>query len=166
MTDIQNIICNWCTYNGTHCRRNILIDSKSKIKFCAMHKQLYNIYSLPVSDMCETEKYVTIIPRSYKHVHLIMRDLGYEDDIVDVKITGGSIEEANISNEDYILLLSDDTKYFYNQTSKNKALDLRIKLRKYCDKKSLIRYNDVNYCEECYKQLKNVLKLSIALQYI
>lgn len=166
--NIQDVICNWCTYNGTHCRRNIALDSKNGIKFCSMHMQLYGTFSLPNIDTCEIQKDIFIVPRSYKHVKLVMKELGYEDDIVDVKTKGGIIEEANISDEECIVLLSDDTRYPYahDPKNKNKLKDIKIILKKYCENKSSIKYNDVNYCEECYKQLKNTLKLSIALRYL
>ena len=53
----MDIICNWSSYNGSHCRRNIMAGGKCG-KFCAMHQELISEYTfLKNSDeLCETSE--------------------------------------------------------------------------------------------------------------
>lgn len=169
--DINSIICNWYTYNATHCRRNIQLDPKNKCNLCSMHKQLFTTtFLLPDSELCEVYKDIHIIPRSYRHLKSVMKELCNDDCTVDIIVKGGIAEEADISESEYITLLSDDSKYYYPSSNNtypkncNKTKDVKIVLKKYCENKSVIKYNDSHYCEECYKKLKTVPKLSIALR--
>ena len=91
-----------------------------------------------------------------------MKKICNEDDKVDVYIKGGYPEEADISNKEYVLLLADNTKYYYTaKRGQTKAKDLRVMLRYFCSNDSVIMIKDVKYCEECYKKLKNVPNLSL-----
>jgi len=156
---MQNqIVCDWSTYKGSHCKKIV-----NGTKFCDLHNDLINSYSkICCDDFCETFKEIKIVPRSYKHIKAIMSGMKNEDDIVQVYLAGGSIEEADISNMDFIVLNSDNSKFFYlPKRGQNKAKDLKIILRDYCQNNSVISLKGVKYCEECYKKLKDVPRISI-----
>jgi len=168
MVDIASIICNWSTYKGSHCRRNIhQNDVKDKDKtpsrYCILHKDLIVDYKkITEEELCETFEEIKIVPRSYKHIKSVMASMDNEDDIVEVFMTGGSIEEADISNNGYIILVSDNCKYYYESKKGSKnAKDLKIILKRYCKNNCVVSVSDIKYCEECYKKLKNVPKISV-----
>ena len=109
-----------------------------------------------------------VIPRSQKHLYVVMTGLGYEVDedreppLIDVYMPGGLIEEANIFHPNYIMLMSDSCKYYYApKTGDRKAKDLKIILRKHCTGTGVVEYNEMKYCEECYKKIKNVPRISV-----
>ena len=133
------------------------------MKFCNLHRELIAGYSLiKDDDLCETFKEIRVTPRSHKHIKTIMAAMGNEDDIVQVYLSGGSIEDANISNSDFIILDSDNSKFYYNpKRGQNKAKDLKIILKEYCKNNSIVLYSGIKYCEECYKRLKDVPRISL-----
>jgi hypothetical protein len=163
---INAVICNWSTYKGTHCRRNILpTKCPGKINFCAMHVILIKDFTR-MSDpgiLCDTFADIKLVPRSYAHIKSVMKEISNEDNIVDV-FCGGSSERAKIT-KNYILILSDSSKYYYTDHKSNegnyKARNLKLLLKKYCDGISVIKYNEVQYCEECYKKTKTLPKISL-----
>lgn len=159
--NMQEIICNWSSYNGSHCRRNI-----NNAKFCIMHKKLiedFNLLDDSQDNLCETSEEIKIVPRNFRHLKCIMLGLQNEDTRVDVYMAGGLIEEADISNEDFIVLLSDSCRYYYYPPSKSdkNARDLKIILKKHCPNNCVVSVRSIKYCEECYKKLKNVPRLSV-----
>lgn len=164
MDEEDNVVCNWMTYKGNHCRKNTLKNGKTSCKYCLMHKEIINDYKkVKKSDeLCETFKEIKMIPRSHKHIKHIMASMDNDDDIVQVYMSGGLIEDADISHELYILLLSDNSKFYYNgKRGQLKAKNLKIVLRKYCQNNSCVDVRGSLYCEECYKKLGNVPRLNL-----
>lgn len=166
LLDVLSVICHWSTYHGTHCRRTIHKHNfKNKGNLCSLHKDLMVDYEwLKNSDeLCETTKEIKIIPRSYKHIKNVMNKMGKtDDDCVDVYMAGGSIEEAYIGNENYIELVSDNSRYYYNyHKGQYKSKDLKIILKEYCPDDAVICARGTNYCEKCYKKVKNVPKFFV-----
>lgn len=166
---ISGIICDWTTYGGSHCKKIIGGDTDPKSKelrrFCGLHQDLIVRYTrIKEDELCETSKDIKISPRTYKHVKSIMTSLGYEDeDIVEVYLPGGSVEEANISNKDYITLVSDNSRFYYlPEKGQSRAKDLKILLKKYCQSSSVVHYAGIKYCEECYKnKVKDCPRISL-----
>ena len=72
-------------------------------------------------------------------------------------------EEADISNKDYITLNSDNTNFYYTpQRGQNKAKDLKVILKEYCQSVGIINFSHTRYCEECYKKtLKEAPRISL-----
>jgi hypothetical protein len=162
---MEFIICNWSTYN-THCRRNIKHTDKCINKFCSLHKELMEEYKKfnDSDELCETFQEIKIVPRSYKHIKSVMSSINNEDDTVQVYMSGGLIEDADITCSEYIELLSDNCRYYYNpRKGQNKVKDLKVILKRYCDNNCIVSVGDIKYCENCYKKLKNVPKLSVII---
>jgi len=162
---MSRVICDWTTYKGSHCKRIVGgdTDSKELLRFCDLHRDLIAEYSKVKEDeLCETFKEIKVVPRSYKHIKTIMSSLGNEDDIVQVYLSGGSIEEADISNSDFVTLNSDNSRFYYvPKRGQNRAKDLKIILKEYCQSNSMIYYAGFKYCEECYKKMKDVPRISL-----
>ena len=156
--DVLSVVCHWSTYKGTHCRRT----KDNKIGLCSLHQELmidYEYIRNP-EEPCEVYSDVKIVPRSYKHLRTIMNSLKVVGNQVDVCIkgnTGGLAEEADITNEDYIRIVSDSSKYYYNPVSRTdlRAKDLKVVLRKYCPEEAVVHARGLLYCEACYKKLPN-----------
>lgn len=166
---MDQIICAWSTYKGSHCKK-IISNSNSKnstelglFKFCNLHRELIIDYSkVKNNDLCETFREIKVIPRSYKHIKSIMNSMNNEDDNIQVYLSGGSVEDANISNSDYIVLDSDSSKFFYNPLrGQNKAKDLKIIFRDYCKNTSVVSLGSQLLCKECYEKLKDVPRISL-----
>lgn len=158
-------ICNWSSYKGDICKKIVMHNNYCDIH-CEMIKKFKYIHDDSEGLMCETFKTIKIIPRSHKHLITIMNNHGYTDEeyteYVQVYLNGGSIEDADISNEDYIMLVSDDSQFYYKPVKgAYKANSLKVILNDYCKHSAIINYNDSNYCEECYKKLKGVPKVSL-----
>jgi hypothetical protein len=151
-------ICSWSTYNLGNCKKVI-----SKVKFCELHGEIIQRYKkLEENDLCQTSRKIKLCPRSYKQIKEIMKSMNNEDDIVDVYLAGGVIEEANLSNPEYIELVSDSAKFYYNpQKGQKKADKLKIILVEYCQNQSIVSFDNVEYCETCFKKLKDVPKISL-----
>lgn len=184
LMDALSVICHWTNYQGTHCRRTIQKDSI----LCPMHMSLVADYSnvvQPDNDedepiLCDSHEFIKIPPRSFKHIKKIQQQLGSDDDIVQVIVkgsTGDITEDADISNQHYIKLDSDDTMYYYkprgltqeekkNGTQKQKsASDIKVVFKKMCPNLAVVCARDENLCESCYKKLKNIPKLSVIKQF-
>ena len=165
---MDQIVCGWTTYKGSHCKKIVHIDSKEDkflIKFCNLHRELMAEYQ-KIKDweeeLCEIFKEIRVTPRSHKHIKTIMESISNEDDIVQVYLSGGSIEDADITNIDYILLDSDNSKFYYSpKRGQNKAKDLKVILKDYCKNKAVIYFSGTKFCEECYKKLKDVPRISL-----
>lgn len=157
-------MCSWSTYKGNHCKKIITRICENQI-FCDLHRILITEYLKNKEDsdeLCETFKEIKITPRSHKHIKFIMDGLNNEDENVQVYLAGGSIEEANITNMDYIVLNSDNSKFYYApKRGQNRAKDIKIIFREFCKSNSVIIFNDTKYCEECYKKLKDVPRISL-----
>lgn len=169
---MDQIICNWTTYKGSHCKRTISINEINNkddiqlicnLKFCGLHRELIIDYEkLNGDEMCDIFKEIKLVPRSQKHIKTIMKSLNNEDDIVEVYLAGGSIEEADISNIDYITLISDDSHFYYSpKRGQNRTKDLKIILKEYCKNNSLVNFSGTKYCEECYRKMKDVPRISL-----
>ncbi len=162
------MLCSWTTYKGggNHCKKLVsdFETDKQSIRFCNLHRELICEYSKIEEDsneLCETYKDIKIVPRSYKHLRAVMSSFGNEDDIVEV-YSSGCNEEANISNSDYIVLNSDNSKFYYNpKRGQNKAKDLKVLLRAYCQNNCVVNFKQTKYCEECYKKIKDAPRISI-----
>jgi len=152
-------ICAWTTYKGNHCKKT---STGSEGKFCLVHCELIKEYSKVKTELCETSKEIKVEPRNKKHLKTIMKQLNNEDDIVQVCLAGGSIEEAHIDNVDYILLDSDNSRFYYRpERGQYRAKNLKVILRSYCENHSTVKVGNVHYCEECYKKLKDVPRISL-----
>lgn len=162
----RQIICEWTTYKGSHCKRiTSELDYKKRI-LCPVHSDLMTNYTKVETEgeLCETHKNMYVVPRSLQHIRCIMTSLGNDDDIVDVRFAGGSMEKADISNSDFILLISDNSRFFYNaKKGQKRASGLKIELVNYCQNDAVVKFNNVCYCEECYKKLKDVPRISLVL---
>ena len=156
--NIEHPICNWTTYNGSHCRRTI-----SGEKFCNLHKQMILHYEqIKEESSCSSCEEIKVIPRSYAHIKSVMKNIDNEDDLVEVYISKGLIEEADLSDKSCITILSDDFHYYYNpRRGQSNAKNIKVVLRKYCQNNSIIKIEDNEYCEECYKKLKGVPKITV-----
>jgi hypothetical protein len=159
---VKDEYCDWKTVDGKRCRKQCS-GYKNDYKFCNVHIKIINDYEYKEStDTCETYKDIKIIPRSNKQVHYFMQKQNNEDDIVEVMFAGGAIEEADITNREYISLVADDERFYYNpDRGDRKAKELRIIAKDYCKNESCVIYNDTRYCEDCYKKLKGVPKISL-----
>lgn len=80
---------------------------------------------------------------------------------VDVVLPGSSnvTEEADITNEEYIEMVADESRYYYEpekreEGSKRKlnAKNLKIVIDTSCLEIGNIKANGSHYCEECYKK--------------
>jgi hypothetical protein len=165
---MDQIICSWSTYKGNHCKKIISIcdNVKQSIRFCPLHRELMAEYlRLKEDELCETFKEIKIVPRSNKHLKTVMNSLENEDDKVDVYMAGGSIEEADISNIDYIVLDSDSSRFYYNpKRGQKKAKDLKIILREHCRNNSVVSFDNIKYCEDCYKKcMKDSPRISLII---
>jgi hypothetical protein len=164
---IYNVICNWCTYKGTHCRRNVADPlTKNKVNFCVFHTTVITEYTR-ITDperLCDHAEDIKLVPRSYEHVKAIMKDIGNEDKRVDVYFQGGIVEEAKIKKY-YIEITSDLSKYYYNKCKESKYLakDLKILLKKHCSNKGLVMYDNKAYCQECYRKLNNCPRIHLLI---
>ena len=163
-----SVICHWSTYHGTHCRRTIHQPTKgTQVTLCPLHKELSVDYEkTDEGQLCEVNNEIKIVPRSYKHLKSVMKQLNNEDELIEVitkETVGGLVEEADMSEVDYIKLLSDDARYYYSSSERGqkRAKDLKVVLRKYCPNNAVIRARGGVYCEDCYKILKNVPKVSV-----
>jgi hypothetical protein len=120
-------VCEWYGYDKKRCKR----ESRGK-KFCKIHNVLIKDYSIIKDDedddsMCCLNRDIKIKPRSKKHIDMIMKELNYNENMVEVSMSGGSIEEGDITSDDYILLTSDETCYYYEpEKGQLKASSLRI----------------------------------------
>lgn len=154
-----SVICYWGSYEGTRCRRNV----ERGEKFCAMHLEFLQDYKVLKENedvLCSMKTPIKIEPRSYKHLMSVMKQLNTSGTTVDVMIKNsvGLVEEADISDDQYICLLSDDSKYYYHdEKARLKAKQLRVLLTKFCDNPAVVRCkDDEQYCETCYKRLDHV----------
>lgn len=162
--NIEDVICSWSTYKNTHCRRNINFIKNKTNRLCKEHCEHIKHFKLIVDeDTCSKQDTHKIIPRSYKHLRLVMEQYKLYDDIVIAHTDTNNIdEEADITNENYITILTDDTKYFYDKIKNEKHVsELKLVLTHFCNNKPVVCYMGNNYCEDCYKKILNVPKLSI-----
>lgn len=160
---VKDEICDWITYENKQCKRHSICNYGS-YKFCKLHKKKIADYKINKNpeDLCDSFENVKVIPRSHKQIKYFMKEIDNEETIVKVLFPGGCVEEADISEDDYILLLSDDSKFYYNYKRGDfKAKDLKLLLRKYCKNESVIEIGNTKYCEECYMKIKNFPKLEL-----
>jgi hypothetical protein len=166
---MSRVICDWTTYKGNHCKKIISGCNDDKCSkqlhmFCDLHRDLIIEYTRVIEkeELCETFKEIKITPRSLKHIKSIMTSINNDDDTAQVYLAGGSIEDADITNTDFIVLNSDNSRFYYNpKRGQNRAKDLKIILREFCKSNCVIGYNGTKYCEECYKKLKDVPRISL-----
>lgn len=139
----MSIICAWCSYDHTICRKII----HNSGKFCNIHQNLIDNYSKTNGDgLCQTIKRIKIVPRSHKYVKFI-----FKESIVQAYIGSLLLGEVDITNDEFIVY--HNLKFYYEPTrSQNKAINLR--LLQTCQNSSVISFNDIKYCEECYKTQK------------
>lgn len=159
-------LCRWGTYKYNYCKKHVL-DGEF---FCKTHEQMAEKFSLQCDeDICGSSEDVHIEARSYKHVVWSLNSLGIDDLRVQVmkKTQKHHIEDASIENEDYILMDSDDTKYYYKPTEKDhkKTTGIFVVCKKYCKNQSVVCYEGINLCTECYSKIKNVPNTQILIEY-
>jgi len=112
--------------------------------------------------LCETFEELKIIPRSYKHLKSILKSMNNHDDSIEVYTKGGILEEADISDEEYIELASDSCKFYYSDTKKknqHSVKELKVKIIKYCYNNCEVNYKGLRYCEDCFKKIPNVPRI-------
>jgi hypothetical protein len=156
-------ICDWISCSGKRCKKQSFSIYKD-YKFCKLHKNMIKEYTIDedTEELCESFMDVKIIPRSYKQIKYFMKEIDNEETTVKVLFPGGCTEEADISENEYISLLSDDSKYYYkHERGYLKAKDLKLLLRKYCKNNGIIDINNIKYCEECHNKNKNSPRLDI-----
>ena len=129
--------------------------------FCERHTNIMKYFRRVNDDekykSCSTFKEIKIIPRSWDYLVYIMDkyEINKEDN-VDIFLPGGSVEEGDIKNEDYIELVSDGKKYYYQPEKKQlNTKNLKIILPAYCIKKPYMFRIDTKtyYCEDCYEKI-------------
>jgi len=175
---MSKILCDWTTYKGSHCKKIINYEyndnnndkknHKHSSRFCDLHRDLITRYTkiskeeLGDEELCAIFKEIKVTPRSYKHLKTVMSNIGNEDNRVQIYLAGGYIEDADISNVDFIVLDSDNSRFYYTpQKGQNKAKDLKVILREYCQQPCLVNFNGLKYCEECYKnKIKDAPRIS------
>jgi ribosomal protein L33 len=160
---IKNEICDWTTNGDKHCKKNSVSIHRDN-KYCNLHHKFISDYEVDddTDDLCETFVNIKVIPRSYKQVEYFMKSIDNEDTIVDIMFPGGCIEEGDISNKEYITLLSDDSRFFYiHNRGEYKTKDMKLILRKFCKNPGKITVDNTKYCEECYKKTKNAPKFAL-----
>ena len=155
-SDIEVTICEWYSYNGKRCKR----ESKGKT-FCKLHKVLVKDFK-KVQDktqLCSIEKEIKITPRSKEHVNAIIGKLNYDDcDSAEAYLQGGGKEDADITHDDYIELILDGTKLYYEpEKGQAKAKSIRLIFVQFCDNPALISFKDEKYCKDCYKKVSKKL---------
>lgn len=160
---VRDEICDWISCSGKRCKKQSL-SMYGDYKFCKLHKKMIKDYVLneETEELCDSFMDIKIIPRSHKQIKYFMKEIDNEEIIVKVLFPGGCKEEADISENEYISLLSDDSRYYYkHERGYLKARDLRLLLRKYCKNDGIIEINGTKYCEECYKKNKNSPKIEL-----
>lgn len=158
-------LCRWGTYNHNYCKKN----APEYRFFCKLHEQMAEKFRFNNMNICGSSEDVHIEARSYKHVIWSLTSLGIDDLRVQVikKNQIHYVEDASIENEEYILMDSDDSKYYYKPTKKDhkKTTGIFIVCKKYCKNRSFVRYESSLLCEECYSKLKNVPNAKILMEY-
>lgn len=144
-------VCEWYGYRNTRCRLNCV---KSQ-KFCKLHIEYlkdFNVYPEDTEELCGTYRDVKIKPRSYKHLKGVMSMLGISERFIQVKTPCNDMEEeADISNQDYIEMTMDNSRYYYaNIKGELKARDLRLLFKEYCDEKAKVNVRGTVFCSKCY----------------
>lgn len=157
---VKVTICEWTNYSGKRCR-----STTSGSKLCAKHDVLigdYKIMKYPdknKQELCSTTKNHKVAPRSKEHLKGLMKKYGgYETDDVNVYTTGGMAEDGDISHQDYIKILSDETCYYYeparatsrDEKSQLNANKLRVEIIESCDNVGIINVRSTLYCKQCY----------------
>lgn len=164
MDDILSVICHWVTYKGTHCNRTVERNEK-KFKLCKLHNELSREYLPVIIGLCEVSETIKIVPRSYKHLKSVMKQMQYDQDEIEIQMknTTGELKEEAIILENCIKILSDDMEYYFNARKDQKsAKNLKVVLKKFCpNTTSIIKTREKEYCEECYMKLQNVPKISV-----
>ena len=159
-TTYMSVICNWSSNTGSHCRRTVV-----KEGFCKMHEELVKEYKSPSQKFCDSGKIHKFRPRSKKHIMAKLLECGEDQEASMITvIVEGSQENGIIDNEDYIRLDSDDTKLRY--TNIQDMRKIMVLIEEFCDEPPVVKYNDKNYCECCFKKLKNVPKLTVIKDYL
>jgi hypothetical protein len=97
------------------------------------------------------------------HVKNMLQQYGYDDSTIQVYLEGGSVEDADISDPEYIKLESDNSLFYYSppKASCYKAKSLKIIVRAYCKNSSCVKFMDSHYCELCYRDLRDVPRISL-----
>lgn len=160
---VRDEICDWISCDGKRCKKQST-STYGDYKFCKLHKKMIKDYVVDeeTEDLCDSFVNVKIIPRSHKQIVYFMKQIDNEETTVEVLFPGGCVEEADISESEYISLLSDDSRYYYKyERGDLKAKDLRLLLRKYCKNNGIIEIDGTKYCEDCYKKNKNYPKLDM-----
>jgi len=159
---IEHPICHWATYSGSHCRRSIDSSIEGSL-FCNKHYQMFENYKLvDESDICSTFQEFKVVPRSYAHIKSVMKSINNEDDLVDVFMSKGFTEEADLSDHSCVTILSDNYQFFYSpKRGQANAKNIKIILKNYCKNNSVIKIEDTHYCEDCFRKIKGVPKISI-----
>ncbi len=148
--------CQWVSTSNKKCSKN------TTSKLCAFHANLLDGCILQGDVPCDIYEEIKFTPRSYKHLIHIMETNNNVGDYVDACVKGECIEEADISNSDFILMLSDDVKFYYESIrGERKAKDLRIIIRKCCPEKAKVKHKNKNYCTTCYNKLKNAPSIDL-----
>ncbi len=156
--DIQITFCEWTTHKGTRCCSK----TKNNNKFCVKHLVLKNDYVVLKAEtveeeklMCLTKKEVKFVPRSKEHIDSMLEKLGYEStETVEVLCEGGVIIDGDKSNESYIELNTDKTKFYYASIKgQHKIKEIKVKLIDFCKRKPIILLTDEYFCKECYVSL-------------
>jgi hypothetical protein len=108
--------------------------------------------------MCENSEDKKLVPLSKFLVYKSLKQADIEDDIVEVSISGAKNTkiDANISNDDYIELVDDGSKYYYKPTKGQlKAKDLKVYYFKFCSNIATTKYMYGICCKDCYHTIKS-----------
>ncbi len=150
-------ICEWSTYKKSRCRRNVFEETK----LCPLHTNFIKDFSLDskennVRRPCCIESSVKFIPRTHKFLTHMLKTNDIDETYVDIILPGSNnvFEEADISNEEYIEIISDETKYYYEPIKGQlKTKHIKIVLNKSCSNVGEIEYKNSIYCKECYEKI-------------
>ena len=159
-------ICEWFSYNGRRCRCTVSSSSLKK-NFCNKHNILIHDYKLvdpnDTSINCCTKTKVKVVPRSKQHVVQILEQFNYETEFVDVYFPGGFVEEGSTEHDDYIELISDGTKFYYDGTDQcsekgsRKTKNIKLSFENVCPNDPVVAVKDDVYCKECYIKISKKL---------
>lgn len=147
--------CVWTTHKGIRC----CLKTRNKNKFCVKHTVLKNDFILLSPEKvkekkieCISQKDVKFVPRSVEHIKNMMAKLVYEDtNSVDILCEGGVVITGDISNEDYIEINGDQSKFYYKSIrGQGKVKDIKVILVDFCKREPIISVNEETYCKDCY----------------
>ncbi len=156
MSNHDFILCNW--YNHINVSEVGIVTKRcttkciSKSIYCEKHTSLKNDFKLVVTKkLCSSYKNIEITPSSYRQIESCLVNNNYN--ILDKQyITEPYETYADFSDETKIVLDNDETYYYTTNLKKEKSMNIRVNLKKYCTGVASIFANDILFCKDCYEK--------------